>query len=55
MSSMDDISLGLGPVDPFVAAWIIMMAAMMLPSATPLVFEFARNAEGRRGWRIASG
>jgi predicted metal-binding membrane protein len=31
-----------------------MMAAMMLPSATPLVFEFARNAEGRRGWRAAT-
>jgi predicted metal-binding membrane protein len=31
-----------------------MMAAMMLPSATPLVFEFARNAEGRRGWQAAT-
>jgi predicted metal-binding membrane protein len=27
---------------------------MMLPSATPLVFEFARSAEGRRGWQAAT-
>jgi predicted metal-binding membrane protein len=31
-----------------------MMIAMMIPSATPLVFEFARTAEGRRGWRAAT-
>jgi predicted metal-binding membrane protein len=31
-----------------------MMAAMMLPSATPLVFEFARSAERRRLWRTAT-
>src|SRR5919197_4525487 len=54
MSSMDDMSMGLGPVGPFVAAWTVMMAAMMFPSATPLVFEFARNAEGRRGWQAAT-
>ncbi len=30
------------------------MAAMMLPSAMPLVFEFARNAEDRRGWQAAT-
>jgi len=52
--SMDDMSTGLGFMGPFVAAWAVMMAAMMLPSATPLVFEFARNAEGRRGWRAAT-
>ena len=54
MSSMDDMSVGLGPIGPFVAAWTVMMAAMMLPSATPLAFEFARNAERRRGWRVAT-
>lgn len=27
---------------------------MMLPTATPLVFEFARNTEGRRGWVMAT-
>jgi predicted metal-binding membrane protein len=52
--SMDDMTVGLGSVGPFVAAWIVMMAAMMLPSATPLVFEFARNAEGRRNWQAAT-
>ena len=52
--SMDDMTMGLGSIGPFVAAWAVMMAAMMLPSATPLVFEFARNAEGRRGWQAAT-
>jgi predicted metal-binding membrane protein len=52
--SMEDMSAGLGSIGPFVAGWAVMMAAMMLPSATPLVFEFARNAEGRRGWRAAT-
>jgi drug/metabolite transporter (DMT)-like permease len=52
--SMDDMTMGLGSLGPFVVAWTLMMAAMMLPSATPLVFEFARNAEGRRGWQAAT-
>jgi predicted metal-binding membrane protein len=52
--SMDDMTMGLGSMGTFVAAWTVMMAAMMLPSATPLVFEFARNAEGRRGWQAAT-
>ncbi len=52
--SMDDMTMGLGSIGPFVAGWGVMMAAMMLPSATPLVFEFARNAEGRRGWVAAT-
>jgi predicted metal-binding membrane protein len=52
--SMDDMTMGLGPVGPFVAGWAVMMAAMMLPSATPLMFEFARNAEGRRRWQAAT-
>ncbi len=54
MSSMDDITMGLGPIGPFVVAWTVMMAAMMVPSAMPLMFEFARNAERRHGWRVAS-
>jgi predicted metal-binding membrane protein len=54
MSSMDDMTMGLGPLVPFVVAWTVMMAAMMFPSAMPLVFEFARNAERRRGWGLAS-
>jgi predicted metal-binding membrane protein len=52
--SMDDMTMGLGSIGPFVAGWVVMMAAMMLPSATPLVFEFARNAEGRRGWQAGT-
>jgi predicted metal-binding membrane protein len=52
--SMDEMSMGLGAIGPFVAGWAVMMAATMLPSATPLVFEFARTAEGRRGWRLAT-
>jgi predicted metal-binding membrane protein len=52
--SMDDMTMGLGSIGAFVAGWAVMMAAMMLPSATPLVFEFARNAEGRRGWQAAT-
>jgi len=54
MSVMDDMSMGLGPLGPFVVAWTVMMAAMMFPSALPLMFEFARNAERRRGWRVAT-
>jgi predicted metal-binding membrane protein len=54
MSSMEDMSMGLGLLGPFVVAWTVMMAAMMFPSATPLMFEFARNAERRRGWRVAT-
>ena len=53
--SMNDMAMGLGSIGPFATTWVVMMAAMMLPSATPLVFEFARNAEGRRGWQAASG
>jgi predicted metal-binding membrane protein len=51
--SMDDMTVGLGSMGPFVAAWTVTMAAMMLPSATPLLFEFARREEGRRGWQAA--
>ena len=53
--SMNDMTTGLGTISPFVATWVVMMAAMMLPSVTPLAFEFARNAEGRRGWQAATG
>jgi len=52
--SMDQMAVGLGSFGPFIAGWAVMMAAMMLPSAIPLVFEFARNAEGRRGWQAAT-
>jgi predicted metal-binding membrane protein len=54
MRSMDDMAMGLGSFGPFVASWAVMMAAMMLPSAIPLVFEFAQNTERRRGWQAAT-
>src|ERR671930_163518 len=54
MSSMDDVTMGLGAIGPFALAWTVMMAAMMFPPAMPLMFEFARNAERRRGWRFAT-
>ncbi|HEY2595694.1 MAG TPA: DUF2182 domain-containing protein [Chloroflexota bacterium] len=54
-SSMGDMRMGLGSIGAFVAGWTVMVAAMMLPSATPLMFEFARTAEGRRGWQAATG
>jgi len=54
MSSMDDMSMGLGSFDAFVASWAVMMAAMMFPSALPVVFEFAQHAERRRGWQAAT-
>jgi predicted metal-binding membrane protein len=47
--------LGLGPIESFAATWVVMMAAMMLPSAVPVVLEFARTAERRRGWPVATG
>jgi predicted metal-binding membrane protein len=46
---------GLGPIESFAAAWVVMMTAMMLPSAIPVVLEFARMAEGRRRWQLATG
>jgi predicted metal-binding membrane protein len=42
------MAMGLGPISSFAATWMVMMAAMMLPSAIPLVYRFAQRAEGRR-------
>src|SRR3989475_13143972 len=55
MAGMDGMDMGLGPIESFAAIWVVMMAAMMLPSAIPVVLEFARTAEGRRGWPVATG
>jgi predicted metal-binding membrane protein len=54
MSSMDDMTMVPGAFGSFLVTWTVMMIAMMTPSATPLVFDFARTAEGRRGWRAAT-
>ena len=55
MEGMDGMDMGLGALHVFAATWVVMMAAMMLPSAIPVVLEFARVAEKRRGWPIAVG
>jgi len=34
--------------------WAIMMAAMMLPSATPMVRAFSRSAQGQSGFSVTS-
>jgi predicted metal-binding membrane protein len=55
MAGMDGMDMGLGPIESFAVTWVVMMAAMMLPSAIPVVLEFARTAERRRGWPVATG
>src|SRR3989441_3593076 len=54
MAGMDGLDMGLGPIESFTATWVVMMAAMMLPSAIPVVLEVARTAERRTGWQIAT-
>jgi predicted metal-binding membrane protein len=53
--AMAGTDMGLGPIESFAVTWVVMMAAMMLPSALPVVLEFARTAERRRGWQVATG
>src|SRR3989449_4886195 len=55
MAGMEGMDRGLGPIESFAATWVVMMAAMMLPSAIPVVLEFARTAERRSGWQVATG
>ncbi len=55
MAGMAGMDMGLGPIESFAATWVVMMAAMMLPSAIPVVLEFARTVEKRRGWQVATG
>ena len=52
--SMGDMAMGLGSPGSFAVCWLMMMAAMMLPAALPLVFEFARHSERRAGWHVAT-
>jgi predicted metal-binding membrane protein len=49
------MDMGPGSIGSFAVTWVVMMAAMMLPSAIPVVLEFARTAERRRGWPVATG
>ena len=53
--AMAGMEMGPGTIASFAVTWVVMMAAMMLPSAIPVVLEFARTAERRRGWPIATG
>ena len=53
--STDGMAMGLGSLEAFATGWVVMMAAMMLPSALPLVYDFARRSEGRRRWQAATG
>src|SRR5207245_10476214 len=55
MAGMDGMDMGLGPLESFAATWVVMMAAMMLPSAIPVVLELARTAEPSRGWTVSIG
>ncbi|MGH6689635.1 MAG: DUF2182 domain-containing protein [Gammaproteobacteria bacterium] len=55
MAGMEGMDMGLGPIESFAATWVVMMAAMMLPSAIPVVVQFARTAERRRRWQVATG
>jgi predicted metal-binding membrane protein len=54
MAGMEGMDMGLGPIESFAASWVVMMAAMMLPSAIPVVLEFARTVERRRRWPVAT-
>jgi predicted metal-binding membrane protein len=47
MLTAPGMTMGLGTASSFVTTWAVMMAAMMLPSALPLLYRFARLAEGR--------
>src|SRR4029450_5245257 len=53
--SMSGMTIDAGTFGSFAVTWVVMMAAMMLPTAVPLVFEFARSAEGRSGCEAATG
>lgn len=53
--SMGEMTMDPGTPGSFVVSWVVMMAAMMLPTAVPLVVEFTRGAEGRSGWQAATG
>src|SRR3954465_7370956 len=49
MSGMDmGVATPLGAFDSFLALWVVMMAAMMLPAAAPGVVRHARFDDRRR-------
>jgi predicted metal-binding membrane protein len=55
-AAMDmETDMGVGSLGSFAVGWAVMMAAMMLPSALPLFYEFARSSERRRHWWAGTG
>ena len=50
-----EMESGIGSLESFAIGWAVMMTAMMMPTALPLVYEFARRSEGRRRWQAATG
>lgn len=53
--SMSEMAMSPGTFGSYATGWTVMMAAMMLPSALPFVYEFARRSEGRRRCWAATG
>jgi len=49
---MSDANFTLGGLGIFLAVWTVMMGAMMLPSAAPMILTFAA-AQARRGRNVA--
>src|SRR5262245_65764489 len=45
----------LGGLGWYLGIWVTMTAAMMLPSAAPMVLTYARVARGARPWAFALG
>ena len=54
MAGMPAAGWSLEGAVPFVVAWTVMMAAMMLPAAAPMIFMFA-SAQARRARNVAVG
>ncbi len=53
--TMDDMGLGPGRAAAFVGAWVVMMAAMMLPSAAPLILLYRRGSTSITTALLAAG
>ncbi|HTE86134.1 MAG TPA: DUF2182 domain-containing protein [Dehalococcoidia bacterium] len=47
-------AMGMMTWQVFAGVWVLMMAAMMLPSAVPVVVTFARDSSRRQGWPAAT-
>ena len=45
--AMAGMDMGLGPIESFAVTWVVMMAAMMLPSVAPMVIVWVRSVSAR--------